>query len=224
MKLCLALFLLAGPSDLHFEQVTFSGVAGQPTGPGVTSRVWSAQGKLRLEAGGEASGHALILRLDRGLAWRLDPETRTAIALDLERLRSQAQLDAAQAGDLLRGGAETARRTPLPGERRIAGQACRGFRIAAGAAVLHVYVASDLPVGVEAFTDFLEWSGAGAALGPLLDEIRQLPGFPLETRAQLRVGGVQHEMVSSVTKLVIGPQPAELFEPPLGYRIEAEAR
>jgi hypothetical protein len=220
----LALLPLAGtPAGVYFEQVTHSGPAGGPSGAGVVSRVWYAGRKMRLEAGGSASDSALILRLDRGLAYRLDAANRTATTLDLERLRAHAQLDAALAGDLMGGGSDTARTSPLPSERRIAGHTCRGFQIAAGATVLHVYVARDLPLGVEAFAEFLDWSGAGSALGGLGEEIRKLPGFPLETRSRVTVHGVDQQTVTTITRLELGPQPDAVFEPPAGFRIQPEA-
>jgi hypothetical protein len=224
---CLALptlaLLASGASGLFFEQLTLSSAGGRAAGAGVRSRVWHSGQRMRLEAGAAGAGPALILQLDRGKAYRLDPETRTATELDAERLRTRAQLDAGMAGDLMGFGAAPARSAPLAGAARtIAGHPCRGFRISAGSAILHVYVATDLPLGVEAFAAFLEWSGAGVSLGGLLEEIRKLPGFPLETRARVEVLGVEHETVSTVTRLELGPQPAERFEPPPGWRVVAE--
>ena len=218
-----ALLLLASEAGgLYFEQLTTSSSAGRAAGPGVASRVWYAGRRMRLEAGAAGAGSALILQLDLGKAYRLDPEARTVTPLDLERLRSRAHMDAAMAGDLMGVGAEGGRSSALSGERRIAGHRCRGFRIAAGGAVLHVYVATDVPVGVEAFADFMEWSGAALSFGGLLEEIRKLPGLPLETRSRVSVLGVDHETVSSVTRLEVGPQPAERFEPPAGWRVLSE--
>jgi hypothetical protein len=221
----LALLPLAAASEaqLYFEQLTIARAGGRPAGPGVVSRVWCAGRKLRLEAGDAGAGHALILRLDRGKAYRLDPDSRSVTELDAVRLRARAQLDAAMAGDLMGASPEGARSSPLPGERTISGHRCRGFRIAAGSTILHVYVASDVPGGVEAFTEFLEWSGAGVSLGGLFEEIRRLPGFPFETRSRVNVLGVDHETVSTVTRLVVGPQPAEFFEPPPGWAVVREA-
>jgi hypothetical protein len=76
---------------------------------------------------------------------------------------------------------------------------------------------------MEAFTDFLEWSGASAALGPLLQEIRALRGFPLQTRSRVSVLGEVRETVSTVTRVSLGPPRPDLFEPPPGYRIVVEA-
>jgi len=209
-------------ADVYFEQITTASVGDSPAGPGVVSRVWSAGRKMRLESGGAGSGAALILRLDRGAAYRLDPDSRSVTELDAERLRAKAQLDSAMAGDLMGADVEGARSTPLPGERTIAGHQCRGFRIAAGSAVLHVYVAADVPEGIMAFTDFLEWSGAALSLGGLFEEIRRLPGFPFETRSRVSVLGVPHETVSTITRLVVGPQPPDMFEPPSGWTVVHE--
>ena len=74
-------------------------------------------------------------------------------------------------------------------------------------------------VGIEAFTDFLEWSGAGQSLGSLLDELRGLPGFPLETRVRAKVNGESVTTVTTVTKIELGPLAPALFEVPAGFRL-----
>ena len=73
---------------------------------------------------------------------------------------------------------------------------------------MDLYVTRSLPVGVEAFADFLEWSGASQALGGLMAEIRKLRGFPLETRSRVTVLGEVHETRATVTHVEAGPQPA----------------
>jgi hypothetical protein len=52
--------------------------------------------------------------------------------------------------------------------------------------------------------------------------VRDLPGFPLETRTRVAVLGETQETVATVTKIHLGPQPASLFEVPAGWRVEAE--
>jgi hypothetical protein len=126
-------------------------------------------------------------------------------------------------GDLMGSDEGRARTVPLRTPKTIAGHACRGFRITAGSTVMDVYVTSAIPLGIDAFADFLEWSGASASLGGILTELRKLPGFPLETRSRVTVLGRVHETLSTVTKVKLGPQPAALFEPPAGYRIVPEA-
>jgi hypothetical protein len=79
-----------------------------------------------------------------------------------------------------------------------------------------------VPVGIEAFSDLVEWSGAGQVMAGFLAEIRKLPGFPLESRARVSVRGQTLETVSTITKVLIGPLPRSLFEPPAGYTVESE--
>src|SRR5262249_41402392 len=129
--------------------------------------------------------------------------------------------DLSMVGDLM--GSEVAgRTTPLKTARTIAGYPCRGFHISAGSTEMDVYVTDRIPLGIDAFTDFLEWSGASAALGAILDEVRRLPGFPLETRTRVTVLGRVQETLSTVTRVKLGPQPAALFEPPPDYRLISE--
>jgi hypothetical protein len=208
-----------GPADVYFEQVTVMVAGGEADGPGVRSRVWFAGRKVRLEGGASGPGPALILRLDKGAAWRLDPVERTAERLDMEQMRAQSRSDSALAGELMGAGEpDSVRTAPLPG-KTVAGYECRGWRLRAGSAVLDVYTTTAVPVGVDAFAEFLEWTGAAEAMAGLWGEMRKLPGFPMETHAQVNVLGELQETVSTVTRLQVAPVPASLFEVPAGYRV-----
>jgi hypothetical protein len=221
----LTLALLAAPStpDLYFEQTTIVYVEGQAAGPGVHTRTWHAGKKMRLEAGDASTGPALVLRLDLDRAWRLDPGPRVAVALDMARLRARSQADAAFASGLMGAGdVDAVRAKALEGSRTVAGHPCRGYQLTGPSVQMVLWVAEDLPVGVDAFADLLEWSGASRSLGGLLARIRELPGFPLQTRTRVEVLGEVRETVSVVTTIDVGPQPRELFEVPAGWRVEAE--
>jgi hypothetical protein len=226
LPLALAFVLAASrpPAEVYFEQTTLTTREGAPAaGPGIRSRVWVKGRRLRLEGAAEG-GPAFLLQLDAGQAFRLDPERKVAIPVDIAQLRNRAQMDASAASDLM-GGAEEGdvRVVPLKGERTIAGWACRGYRLSAGPMRMDAYLASGLPIGIDAFSDLVEWTGAGQALGGIMAALRKLPGFPLETKTRVEVSGTAHETVSTVTRIDIGPQPAALFEPPAGYRIEKGA-
>ena len=220
-----ALFALAlsasQPTGLYFEQTTVVRPAGEAGGPGVRSRVWHSGRRLRLEAGDARGGPALVLRLDEGRAFRLDPEAQVAVEIDAGRLRARSHADASVAATMM-GGEDDLRTAPLEGRRTIAGHAARGFRLRGRQASVDVWVAEDLPGGASVFADFLEWSGAAQALGGLLAAIRELPGFPLETRTRVSVLGETQETVSTVTAIRLEPQPPELFEVPAGWRLEKE--
>ena len=218
--------LAAAPTavpDVYFEQTTVVLDHGRAAGPGVVSRVWYAGRKMRLEPGGPAGGPALVLRLDEGKAYRIDPPRKRAVVLDLAKLRTRAEMDVSLAGDLMGAGEDTpVRAAALREGKTIAGYPCRGFRLTGGSAVLDLYVAPGLPLGVAAFADFLEWSGATQSLAGFLDELRKLPGFPLETRSRVTVLGEVQETLSTVTRVKVGPADPRLFEPPPGYRLEPD--
>jgi len=219
----LTLALLAAPATpgLYVEQTTVVYEDGRPSGPGVQTRAWHAEQRLRLEAGDASGGPALVLRLDLDRAWRLDPALRTAVELDTARLRARAQADAAVAAGMTGGGEEgSVRSTALQGSRTIAGHRCRGFRLTGPSLQMVVWVAETVPVGVETFASFLEWSGAHQSLGGLLAEIRALPGFPLQTHTRVSTADGLRETVSTVTAIHVGPQPPELFEVPAGWSVE----
>ena len=221
----LALALAAGASgggDVYFEQTTVSTTPGEAPGPGVASRVWYSGKKMRMEAGDQPGGPAFVLRLDTGRAFRLDPVKKAAVAIDVERLRTQAQMDLAMAGDLMGAEEGAARTTPLRQGKTIAGYPCHGYRITSASSVMDVYVTDALPVGMDAFADFLEWSGATQSLAGLMEELRRLPGFPLLTRSRVTVMGTEHDTVSTVTRVKVGPLSPALFERPADYRLQAE--
>jgi hypothetical protein len=218
----LALVLTAAePAGLYFEQTTVVRPKGAVAGPGVRSRVWHSGRRLRLEAGDAAGGPALLLRLDEGRVFRLDPEAKVAVELDASRLRTRSHHDSSVAATLL-GGEDTLRQAPLEGIRTIAGHRCHGFRLRGPQASLDIWVAEDVAARPSVFADFLEWSGATQSLGGLLAALRELPGFPLETRTRVSVLGEMQETIATVTAIQVGPQPAERFEVPAGWRVEQE--
>jgi hypothetical protein len=120
----------------------------------------------------------------------------------------------------LEGGTVTTE--PLPETKLLGAYRCRGYRLTAGSTVLEVYLTRGIPAGVEAFTDFLEWSGAAQSMAGLINELRKLPGFPLEMRSRVTVMGETHETVSSVSRVKVGPLPDSLFAPPAGWDVVPE--
>jgi hypothetical protein len=225
LAVLLPLMLAVGsaPAPVYFEQTTVLMAKGKPSGPGVTARIWYSGERMRMEPGNAPAGTALVLRLDEGKAYRLDPARKRVIAIDLARLRDQSQTDVAMAGQLMGVEAGGVKTEPLPQPRVISGYRCSGYRLTAGSAVLDVYLTRKIPAGVSAFTDFLEWSGASQAMGGLVQALRALPGFPLEMRSHVNVMGEMHETLSTIAKVKVGPHPASLFAPPLGWTVERES-
>ena len=211
----------ARPASVTFEQTTVANKDGKPLGPGVTARVFYAGSRMRLEPGQAPVGTAIVLRLDEGKAWRLDPELKRAVELDLTRLRDQSEMDTSMAGQLM-GLGDRVRTQALPA-KLIRGHRCEGYRLTAGSAVIEVFLSRKIPAGIEAFTDFIEWSGASRSLGALIDELRKLPGFPLEMRSRVDVLGEIHETVSSVANVKVGPLADALFAPPPGFKVVPES-
>jgi hypothetical protein len=219
-----ALAAAAAPprGDVSFEQkvtTTVDGHAGQP----VTSRVYWSGRRIRLESGDPFDPLILLVDLGRNRAYRLQTSTRKALVIDLDRLRSQAHLEFSTAGDQLGADVEDAFRTQaLPGRRVIAGHACDGYQIRGGTTRMDVWTARRVPLDMDLFTEFLEWSGADQSLGGLLPEMRKLPGFPLETRTRVTAGAHVYETQATVTSLEIAPIAAALLEVPEDYAVENE--
>jgi hypothetical protein len=217
-----AMLLAAAPApSVYFEQTTVALKQGRPQGPGVVSRVWYAGRRMRMEAG--EGGEALVLRLDEGKAFRIDPERQEVLEIPLEQLRARSQMDLSTAGDLMGIQEGRPKSAVLRVTKTVAGYPCRVYRVTAGSTVMDLCVSSKVPLGISAFTDFLEWSGATESMGDLLDALKALPGFPLETRTRVTVMDTVHETLSTVTVVKVGPHAPALFEPPAGYRVEREA-
>ncbi len=214
------LAVLAQPG-VYFEQTTRV-LSKDPAaaGPGVSTRVWHAGKRMRLESGG-VTGQAFVLRLDQGWAFRLDSQRKTAVEVNLRKLVAQSQEDLSAAAQLMGTGPSASVRTArLKGVRTIAGHACSGYRLTAASAVLDVWVAEDLPVGMDTFTEFLEWSGATAAMAPLMAELKAIRGFPLETRSRINILGDIQESLTTISRVRVEPIPASMFDVPKGYAIE----
>ena len=225
LAVLLPLLLAAGPAPVpvYFEQTTVVLLGGKPSGPGVTARIWYSGARMRMEPGNAPVGTALVLRLDQGKAYRMDPARKRAVAIDLQRLRDQSQMDVAMAGQLMGVDAGGVKTEALPQPRVIGGYRCSGYRLSAGSTVLDVYLTRKIPADVSAFTDFLEWSGASQAMGGLVRALRALPGFPLEMRSHVNVMGEMHETLSTIANVKVGPHAAALFAPPAGWTVEAES-
>jgi hypothetical protein len=213
----LSVLLLAAPPAIYFEQTVTIASDGHHRRGGVSSRVWFAGERIRMEAA--EGGPAFVLRLDSGKAYRLDPIEQTATVIDMARLKDRSRSDASMAGDLMGTASASAQVTKLTEARTIAGHTCHGYRLTSGTTELDVYLAEDLPVGIEAFAAFLEWSGASQSLSGILAPLRKLHGFPLETDARVSVLGHLQETLSTVTKVSVGPLAESLFELPAGFRL-----
>ena len=219
----LFVLLSAALPGVCYEQTTTSAVGASAPGPAIRTRVCSLGRRMRLESAEGARGPALVLRLDEGRAFRLEPARKTATTVDLERLRLQSHLDLSMAGESLGAGTEGVRTARLAATKAVAGRTCRGYRITGPDLRLDLYVADLGPgFGIDAFADFLEWSGASQSLSPLLDEMRRLPGFPLETQMRGKVNGALVVTTATVTRLELGPIDPGLFDIPEGYAVVAE--
>jgi hypothetical protein len=214
--------LAADPArnGLYFEQQVATTVDQRPSEPQIIARVWRQGSRMRLEqsvVGRQDKATVLIVRLDQGRAFRLDPAQRMAREIDLEAERARARSELGVAGGQLGVKAPAAR---IRRSRQIAGYACQGYRLQAATGAVDVWVSHAVPADMEAFSDFLEWLGAEEALATFLDSLRRLPGFPLEVRSRLDVSGRIVETRATVTRIRVGAVPESLFDVPPRYRVE----
>jgi len=211
----------APPAGLFYEQTTQTTVDGRAADPSGRVHVWFAGAKLRMEhlsASGKAEA-VLIVRLDRGKAYRLDPATTTTLESDLEREQAESQMELGLAGDVVGAAVHTTR---LQGTRQIAGYVCQGYRLSSDAGHMDLWLSEAAPARLESFAGFFEWLGVDQSLEPIMDAVKRLPGFPLETRSQMNVAGRIVETRSTILALRAEAPDAALFEPPASYRVKRE--
>jgi hypothetical protein len=206
------------PAHVYYEQTVSMTMDGRATRTASAKVYWAGR-RMRLETGDAI----FVLQLDTGQAFRLLPAENVALQLDADRLQARSQLDLSTASDAMDVGPDMDVRESRLGEvKTIAGYRCQGHRLRSGSTVMDVFLSSKVPLSVDDFAEFLRWTGASQSMPGLLDALRELPGFPLETRARLVADGHTYETVSTITRLTLGPQPAALFAPPPGYRVEPE--
>jgi hypothetical protein len=186
--LLLALLLAApAPPGLYYEQVTESTLGKTSRGQAVRTRVYALGRRMRLESADVANGPAMVLRLDEARAFRLDPASKTARPIDLERLREQSQLDLSAAGEALGAAGEGSVRTTSRRAQDPCRPRCRGLdRRPGGQPDLYVHLAGR-GHDTRRFP-----RGRRARLGPVLDDAappvsetapgpRQWPGLTVVT-------------------------------------------
>jgi hypothetical protein len=220
LTLLLATAAPVAPRSVFFEQTSSSTVDGQ-AGPALRSRVYWRGHNVRLEFGDLLQPTVLLLDLQNEHAVRLDPAAKTAAELDMAALRAQTNLGFSMAGDAVGDENDRFRTTALEGTRTIAGFVCHGHRIRSKNARVDVWTGAAVPVPMQMFEEFLDWSGAAQSLGGLLPEIQKLPGFPLETRSRFTVSGHVYESVATITVIKTEPLADSLFVTPKGYRAVA---
>jgi hypothetical protein len=212
----------APPSgDLTFEQTATTTVDGK-AGPAVRSRVYWSGRKVRLESGDAFEPLVMLIDLEHDRAYRLDAASRTAVRLDVDSLRARAHMGFAMAGDSIGAGEDSLRGQTLPGTRAIAGYKCTGHRLRAGETRIDVWLTKGVAVDMDAFAELLDWSGASSAMGGLLPALRELGGFPMETRSRVTADRRVYETRAAVTSLDQKKLPPALFEVPSSFTVEDE--
>ena len=157
----LSLALAAPGPQMYYEQSVRITRGGQPAGSTTSKVYWSGR-RIRMESGDSV----LLLQLDTGQAFRLVPSQKLTVELDVERLRARAQLDLATAADALEAGQDSNVRSALSGPTRsVAGYVCQPHRVRTATASFEVCVSRTVPVGMEAFAEYLQWSGASEPIG-----------------------------------------------------------
>jgi hypothetical protein len=204
----------AAPSaDVTFEQTATTTVDGKASAT-VRSKVYWSGRKVRLESGDAFEPLVMLLDLEHDRAYRLDAASRTAVRLDVDGLRARAHMGFAMAGDSIGAGEDSLRGQALPGTRVIAGYKCTGHRLRSGETRIDVWLATGVAVDMDAFAELLDWSGASAAMGGLLPALRELGGFPMETRSRVSSDGRVYETRAEVTSLDRKKLASALFEVP----------
>ena len=216
--LALLLCLSAVAEDLTVvSQVTSN--RGKP----VTTTQYVATDKMRTSDGRNdtimdvASGRIIQIDHKKKIYHETSLEEIRAHFAELERMLNDNPMMAAMIGGAtqvdVREGTET---------REVAGYSCKQYFLTIGKLEFEVFAAGDLKVPLEYYD---AQKMVYAAMGPMAsrfdkmyDELKEIEGFALYTRIDSRFIGMKIQSVSEATEVRKGPIPADVWEPPAGYK------
>lgn len=220
----LVVALTAALSPIAAEDLTVVSKVTTSKAPPTTSTQYFSAGRLRTSDGrldtifDIASGKMIHIDHKKKVYYESSlEEMRAALAEVEEMLSSNPMIEkmlGAAAEVEVRKGSETG---------NYAGYACQQYFMTLGANMeFELCTASGLGLPSE-YYDARKM--AYAAMGPManrfeqmFDEMKKLDGFPLMTKIDTKIMGMNTNSVTEATEVRKGPIPAGTFEPPAGYK------
>ncbi len=220
--LAVAYLLLALPAAA--EDLTVTSTVTPSKGSPTTSTQYISESKIRTSDGRLDT----IMDITSGGMIHIDHKKKKYYETSLEEMRSafaevnQMLEDNPMMARML-GQATEVQVEKLTGTREVAGYTCHHYRLTIGQNFeFELWAAPDLELPYQ-YYDARKF--VHAAAGPIAsrfdkmyEEMKKLDGFPLMTKMDTRMMGMNLGAVTEATEVRKGPIPASAFEPPAGYK------
>ncbi|MEM7583052.1 MAG: DUF4412 domain-containing protein [Acidobacteriota bacterium] len=222
LPVCFALLSLMVCLPVTAEDLTIISTVTDGKGKSVPSTQYITQNKVRTSDG----RYDTIMDLESERIIHIDNKKKTYEETTLEELRQHfAQLEENMGGMMgaVFGGAGEVEVTKGTESRQVAGYECDHYLMTIGKKFqFDLWAARGLSAPYH-YHDAKKM--AYAAMGPmasrfdkLYEEMKEIDGFPLMTKVDTRVVGLKVQSTSEATEVRKGPIPADVFEPPAGYK------
>ncbi len=109
------------------------------------------------------------------------------------------------------------------GSREVAGYTCDQYHLTLGRRFqFELWAARDLKAPTQYYDAkkmiYATMGPMASRFDKMYEEMKKIDGFPLYTKIETRMLGMKTQSVSEATEVRKGPIPADVFEPPAGYK------
>lgn len=210
--------LIAQAQDLYVEQCVQITVSdGQPTQE-MPFKIWVTPDKMRVDQS-LAGGITIIMRSDLGKIWVIHANRY------MERPLAELQKSAEAASKML-GDANMQIDLKTTGNTRKIGEwNCQEYLLSVTGGMpiaLQIWVTPEVKIDSSLYAKMNEAMGANPMMSPILQRMREIPGYPIETVTKVAMGGQVMESTTTVKKISQKKIDPSVFELPTGLtKIEA---
>ena len=212
-------FLPAAAEDLTIVSSVTAG-KGAPT----TSTQYISTDKMRTSDGRMdtifdiASGRMIHIDNKKKTYWETSLEDMRQQFAELEQMLDQNPMMAS-----MFGGATQVDVQKGEGKREIAGYTCHPYHLTLGQKFkIEIWAAPALEIPTQYYDAkkmvYATMGPMASRFDKLYEEMKEIDGFPLYTKVDTSMIGMNIQSVSEATEVREGPIPAGTFEPPAGYK------
>ncbi len=223
-SLCLLLLAALTALPAAADDLTIvSTVTGGKGGP-MTATQYIAADKVRTSDGrldtifDVASGRMIHVDHKKKTYWETSLEEMREQYAELEKMLDENPMMAS-----MFGGAATVDVEKGSGSREIAGYACEQYLMTMGQKFqFEIWAAPDLKAPTQYYDAkkmvYATMGPMASRFDQLYEEMKEIDGYPLYTKTDVGIMGMNIQSVSEATEVRKGPIPADVFEPPAGYK------
>ena len=226
--LVMLLAIVAGPAaaDIYIEQKTeHVGSSSSSSETSSISKMWISDGAIRIEEADGKSIHITDLRNNRLIT--LDTEKKEYVVIPLDQVRSDLEKASARMKDQMRLAWDI---KSIEGIREISGYTCVGIRFRGQGGfsnrterislTIDYWITNETEASVDVFLRVMDT--IGLKQNPfiderVLDELRSLGGYPIETITSIKMGTIDDRIEQTVLKMETVNVGAGFYAVPSGY-------